>query len=98
MGKNLIVLQPCPIGGKCVAEANFNKKLSIEALYAISQKEEKIRDFRGSIEFSIAKFYLGEKRIRLDGNGNVHISNISDEQEAKIWINRVESIVQKAFI
>lgn len=95
--KDLIILQPCPIGGKYTAEINFGRKLSINVLCSILQNIE-IEDLRYSLELGIAKFYFNEKRIRLDKNGNVHISDINDEREAKIWISQVRNIIQKAFV
>lgn len=94
---NLTILNPCSISGNCIAETNLNRKLSIKILFQISQNGN-FNDFRGSVELGIAKFYFDGRRIRLDENGNVHISNITSQKEASLLIEKIKHLIKEAFI
>jgi len=94
--KSMIILSPCAITSKYIAEVNFKKKLSMDILYSIL-KNLKIKDLRYSQELGIAKFEFKGKRIRLDKNGKISVSRISNEQDAKFFIKELKYIIKKAF-
>ena len=89
-------LQPCPISGRFIAEIDFGRKISMDRLYFILR--DKTSDIRYSQELGIAKFDFENKRFRVCSKGEVKISRIKDEKEAKIMIKILEKIIKKAFI
>ena len=95
--EKIIMLHPCPISGKYIAEFNLENRLSISVLCSKLQNF-KVHDLRYSEELGIVKFDFEEKRVILDSNGKISISRINDLKEAEIFISKIKKIVQKTFL
>lgn len=90
-----IILQPCIISGNHVVEFNLARRINIGSLPYIL-KDQRISDLKYCEELGIAKFYLEDKRVRLDKTGLINIGNIKDLEEAEVYIKIIEETIQKA--
>ncbi len=80
-----------------IAECNLGKGLVIEKLCKILQ-ELGAKELKCSINLGVARFELEDKSVMLYRSGRVDIRRIRNNEEARIYLEKISFMVKDALI